>query len=231
MIWGICALLGFELVALFSRVVVEVLPEPSLDLGCAHPFALVIVGDLIAVDLAEAKISRFRVCKVKPTHARSGPHREGLRNLHAGVGLDIEQTPERSLLRVIRASRVARGRPDTAILLLNKIRRTETFLKPVTPFITHSLVQAFREGFGQTICDSLRHDRVVIVVLGSEAVAKLLQADTAGYRERADVIGQCRFLRRNEVRERSARFAALSVCLLAEEVEALERLCACLVGI
>jgi hypothetical protein len=42
---------------LFRRVVVQVLPEPSLDLSHAHLFALAVVGDLIAVDLAEAEIS------------------------------------------------------------------------------------------------------------------------------------------------------------------------------
>src|SRR4030088_510908 len=61
---------------LFRRVVVQILPEPSLDFCHAHPLAFVIVGDLIAVDLAEAEISRFWVGKVKPTHARSGPHRK-----------------------------------------------------------------------------------------------------------------------------------------------------------
>jgi hypothetical protein len=37
---------------LFRRVVVQILPEPSLDFCHAHPLAFVIVGDLIAVDLA-----------------------------------------------------------------------------------------------------------------------------------------------------------------------------------
>jgi hypothetical protein len=59
---------------LFCRIVVQVLAEPSLDLRHAHPLAFVIVGDLIAVDLAEAEISRFRVGEVDPTHAGAGPH-------------------------------------------------------------------------------------------------------------------------------------------------------------
>ena len=42
---------------LSRRVVVQVLPEPSLDLYHAHPLAFAIVGDLITVDLAEAEIS------------------------------------------------------------------------------------------------------------------------------------------------------------------------------
>jgi uncharacterized protein (DUF3820 family) len=39
---------------LFRRVVVQVLPEPSLDFYHAHPFPFAVVGDLITVDLAEA---------------------------------------------------------------------------------------------------------------------------------------------------------------------------------
>ena len=85
-------------------------------------------------------------------------------------------------------------------------------------------MQAFGEGFGQAIGDGLRHDGVVVVVLGPEAVAQLLQADPAGHRESADVIGQPGFLGRDEVGERPARLAAFPVGLLAEEVESLEHL-------
>lgn len=42
---------------LFRRVVVQVLAEPSLDFCHAHPLAFAIVGDLIAIDLSETKIS------------------------------------------------------------------------------------------------------------------------------------------------------------------------------
>jgi len=42
---------------LFRWVVVQVLPEPSLDLCHANPFAFAVIGDLITVDLAEAEIS------------------------------------------------------------------------------------------------------------------------------------------------------------------------------
>src|SRR4029077_10599191 len=78
---------------LFSKVVIQVLPEPSLDFCHAHPLAFAVVGNLVAVDLAETEISRFRVCKVEPAHARSWPHRKRLGNDHSGVGLHIEQTP------------------------------------------------------------------------------------------------------------------------------------------
>src|SRR3954454_20850387 len=42
---------------LAGSVIVEVLPEPPLDLCHAHRLTLVIVGDLVAVDFAEAEIS------------------------------------------------------------------------------------------------------------------------------------------------------------------------------
>ncbi len=42
---------------LFRWVVVQVLPEPSLDLCHANTFAFAVVHDLITVDLAEAEIS------------------------------------------------------------------------------------------------------------------------------------------------------------------------------
>src|SRR6185369_8679170 len=97
-------------------------------------------------------------------------------------------TPERALLGVVRASRVARCRPDPPIFLLDKIRVAQIFATTVTPFTPHSLVQAFGESFSQAIGQSLRHNRIVVVVLGPEPVAQFLQADPAGYCERADVI-------------------------------------------
>ena len=92
-------------------------------------------------------------------------------------------------------------------------------------------MQAFGEGFGEAIGDGLGHDGVVVVVLGPEAVAQFLEADAAGDGEGADVIGQAGLLRRDEVGERAAGLAAFAVGLLAEEVEAVEHLCAGAVGV
>ena len=55
-------------------------------------------------------------------------------------------------------------------------------------------MQAFGESFREAVGESLCHDRVIVVVLGPEPVAQLLQSDSAGHRERADMIGQARFL-------------------------------------
>src|SRR6266851_7249131 len=148
---------------LFCWVVIQILPKPSLDLCHAHPLAFVIVADLIAVDFAETEISRFRVGKIEPTHARAGPHRKRLSDQHPGVRLHIEQTPKGAFFRVIRACGITRSRPDAPILLLDEIRVTQALRTTVTPFIPHSLVQAFGESFSQAIGDGLRHDGVVIV--------------------------------------------------------------------
>jgi hypothetical protein len=46
---------------LFRGIVVQVLIERSSRLLHAHPLAFGVIGDLIAADLAQAKIARFRV--------------------------------------------------------------------------------------------------------------------------------------------------------------------------
>src|SRR5260370_42063812 len=132
-------------------VVVQARREPSLVLSYAHPLAFVIVGDLIAVDLAEREISRFRMGEVEPTHARSGPHRKRLSNQHSRVRLHIEQTPELALLGVVRTRRVTRGRPDPPILFLDEFLGAQVFFTAVTPLVSRPLVQAFSEGFSQAI--------------------------------------------------------------------------------
>src|SRR5271156_5568173 len=100
--------------------------------------------------------------EIEPTHAGPRPHCERLSNLHSGIRSHIEQTPERALLRVIRACRITCGRPDTAIFLFNKISVAQALIAAVTPFFSYSLMQTFGEGFGQAIGDGLRHDRVVV---------------------------------------------------------------------
>jgi hypothetical protein len=58
-----------EIPMLFCRVVIQILPEPALDFAHAHSLAFAVVGDLIAVNLAEAEISRFGVGEVESAHA------------------------------------------------------------------------------------------------------------------------------------------------------------------
>src|SRR5689334_24652954 len=73
---------------LIGRLVVQVGPEPAFDLADRHAFARVVVLDLIAIDLAEAEVTRLRVSEVEAAHARAGPHRARLGEHHAGVLVD-----------------------------------------------------------------------------------------------------------------------------------------------
>ncbi len=143
----------------------------------------------------------------------------------------VEQAPERPFFGVIRTRRIARRRPDAAILLVDQLLVAQVFVAAVTPFAAHPLVQAFGERLGQAIRERFGHDGVVVVVLGPEAVAQLLQADAARHGEGADVIGQSGILRRDEIGEGPARLAAFSIRLLPQEMESLEHLVARLIRV
>src|SRR6202012_751288 len=157
--------------------------------------------------------------EVETAHTGARPHRKGFGNQHAGILLHIEQLPERTLLRVVRTCRVTRGRPYAAILLFDEVGVAQAFLAAVAPFLAYALVQAFGEGFRQAVGDGFRHDRVVVVVLGTEAVAEFLETNAAGYRESSDVVGQSGFLRRYEINQRAAGLTAFTIGLLTQEVE------------
>ena len=70
----------------------------------------------------------------------------------------------------------------------------QVLVAAVAPLVAHALVQALGERLGQPVGERLGHDGVVVVVLGPEPVAQLLQADAGGHREAADVVGQARVL-------------------------------------
>src|SRR5579859_2479319 len=92
-------------------------------------------------------------------------------------------------------------------------------------------MQAFGKSFGQTVCDGLGHDRVVVVVFGPEAVAQLLEADAAGNRESSDIVGKPGLPGGDKVAERPAGFVTFPIRLLAQKVELPEHNSACSVRI
>ena len=160
--------------------------------------------------------------EIEPAHARAGPHGKRLGNQHAGLLLRRRAAPQRALLRVIGARRVTRRGPDAPILLMDQLFAAQLLAAPVTPLISHPLVQAFGKSFRQPVCKGLCHDRVVIVVRGPELVAQLLQTNPAGDCEGANVIAQPGLLRRNEVGQRPARFLPLPIGLLPQEANRVE---------
>jgi hypothetical protein len=54
---------------LACRVIIQVRPEPALDLFHGHPFASGVVFYLIAIDLAQAEIAGFWVGEVESAYA------------------------------------------------------------------------------------------------------------------------------------------------------------------
>src|SRR5690242_12992907 len=98
------------------------------------------------------------MCEVESADAGAGPHGERLCDLHAGVGLHVEQTPERSFLSVVRARRITRRWPDSAILLVNQILGAEMFVTTVAPFAAHFFMQPLGRGFREPICQGFSHD-------------------------------------------------------------------------
>ena len=120
---------------------------------------------------------------------------------------------------MIRTRRVTGCRPDAPVLLGDKVHVAQALRTTITPLTSHLLVETFCESLSQPIGEGFRHDCVVVVVLGPEPVAQILQADPARNREGSDMVRQAGFLWRNEVGERAARLATFPVGLLAEEVE------------
>src|SRR5918999_2247882 len=91
------------------RVVPQVRRHPPLGLGQGPPFALGVVGDLVAAEPADHEVLRLRVGEVPARHRRARPHRHRLGELDAGGRLDVPEAPESLLLGVLGAGRVAGG--------------------------------------------------------------------------------------------------------------------------
>src|ERR1700723_3663432 len=99
------------------RLVAQIGTEPALYLLGRHALTASVVDDLVAVDLPEREVARFRMGEVEAADARAGPHGEGLREEHAGALLHVEELPQRPLFGVVRARGVAGGGADPAVLL------------------------------------------------------------------------------------------------------------------
>src|SRR6185312_12098504 len=118
--------------------------------------------------------------------ARARDHRARLGERDAGL-LRSEQLEELLLLGVVGARGIAERRPDAAKALVDELfaRQPVALLVPRTP---RPLVQPLRERLREPVGERLRHDRAVVVVLGLEPGDELVQAETGGDRERAEVV-------------------------------------------
>src|SRR5438874_13277430 len=99
---------------------------------------------------------------------------------------------------MVRTRRITRGGPDAAIFLANEILIREMLVLSVAPFVTSALVEVFGEGFGDPVCQRFDHDRIVIVMILLELLAKLLHAETRAHGKAPNVIPEGCLLRRDE---------------------------------
>src|SRR5947209_11842254 len=102
------------------RVVAEVGGQPALGFLQCPALALRVVGDLVLGHPSDHEVLRLRVREVPAADRGTGPHRHRLGQLDAGPRVDIHHLPERRLLGVLRAGRVAGGRADSHVLLTDE---------------------------------------------------------------------------------------------------------------
>src|SRR5581483_1777233 len=197
-----------------ARLVAEVRAQPALDLRERFALPRRVILDLIPADPADREVASLGVAEVDAADARAGDHREGLRERDADV-LRLEQLEELPLLAVVRARGVPERRPDAAVALGDQlfVRELAPVLVPLAPC---DLVQVLGERLGQAVRERLRNDRAVVVVLGLEAGRELLEAETGGDRERADVVT----VRSDVVGEAAVRPRVAVGGLLSQEAEA-----------
>ena len=84
-------------------------------------------------------------------------------------------------------------------------------------------MHALGERFGEAVAQRGEEDRVVVVVVALEALGALVFAVAGRHGERADVVRDAGFERRDEVGEREIRVARVARELLAQRVQRRER--------
>src|SRR5438067_1650655 len=99
---------------------------------------------------------------------------------------------------MIRTGGISGSRPDSAIPFTDQLVDVQILVLPISPFVTYPLVQTLRKRFRQPVGERLRHDRVVIVVIGAESGGQLIHAVTRRDYKRSEVIREARFLGGNE---------------------------------
>ena len=116
---------------------------------CGHGFASpgCVINCLIASDLPDAEIFRFRMRKIEPAHAGAGMHRKRLRQFHPCVVLCIEQIKERSFLGVIGTGWITGSGPDAAIFFADQISIRQLFVAPKSPSDASFFMKIFGKRF------------------------------------------------------------------------------------
>src|SRR6516165_815395 len=104
-----------------QRIVIKDRREPPLRLGRRLLLAQGVIHDLVAIDLADAKIMTFRMTEIEAAHRGARPHRKAFGQRHANRALAAKQPEQSSLLGVIGLCRIAGGGTDAAIALSDEL--------------------------------------------------------------------------------------------------------------
>ena len=90
---------------------------------------------------------------------------------------------------MIGTSRIAGGRADAAIPLVNQGRVVQIFVRRVAPDLaTDALVQTFCKGLGQPVCQSFGQDRVVVILVRLELPYQFIETVSGGDGKGAEVV-------------------------------------------
>src|ERR1700722_19810758 len=137
-----------------------------------------IVFDLVALDLADTEIVAFRMAEIKAGYGCAGPHRKAFGEAHADLPLAVEEGKQRRLLGVIGLCGIAGRGADAAIFFRDQLRAAELLIGRVCPELAaYTLMQIFRQGFGQPVGKRLGHDRGIVVIGALEAIDYTFLAD------------------------------------------------------
>src|SRR5204862_7791534 len=131
----------------FFWLVPKIRGQAFFDLGNRRACARGIVFYLVARDFTDPEIFRFRMRKIKSAHTRTWMHRERFRELDAEVFLRLEQTEQRTFLRMIVTRRITGGGSNSAISFAKQILQHQVFAAPKSPRLARKLVGIFGERF------------------------------------------------------------------------------------
>ena len=169
------------------------------------------------------------MAQVQPAHACARHHRQVLGQLDAHL-VGPQDLPDLELLGVVRTTRVAECRANSAKLLGNQLLVARLLVGRV-PGPSHLLVQHLGQRFSQPVGQRLDHDRPVVVVILLVLAHDLIHAQSRRHRERAHVVAQPRLFRRHVVREAKVRLVLGLHLLLPEHAEPRQFPIAALVGV
>src|SRR6476661_4212508 len=119
---------------------------------------------------------------------------------------------------MVRTGRISGRRPNPPILFSDQIFVSQLLQPAVSPLLPDSFVEVFGERLGQTVCQRLGHDRIVIVVILIEPTAKLVQSQPCRDGKSPDMVRSSRRLRRNVIGQRQIGLALWFSSLLPQRM-------------